>query len=125
MQITGKIVRGVGESAAFLSIPWVIRQMEEKLKFQPYGGTLNISVDDPQVQQVLKTHGGDRLCSEAAGFCDALLFRGRIAGKYDCGIVLPLVPNYDECLIEVLAPVHLKESLGLKDGDTITLELYL
>ena len=40
-------------------------------------------------------------------------------------LVLPLVPNYDECLLEIVAPVHLKDSLGLKDGDEVTLELYL
>jgi riboflavin kinase len=125
MKITGKIVRGVGESAGFISIPWVSKQMLEKLGFQPYGGTLNILVEGPDIQRSLKVHGGDCLRSEAAGFCDALIFRGMIAGKYNCGVVLPLVPNYNEYLLEVLAPVHLKGSLGLKDGDEVTLELYL
>ena len=125
MKIRGKIVRGVGESAGFMAIPWVNKQMREKLGFHPYGGTLNLSVEDPEIQRSLKAHGGDRLRSEAAGFCDALIFRGTIEGKYDCGIVLPLVSNYNECLIEILAPVHLKDSLGLKDGDEVTLELYL
>jgi len=125
MKITGKIVRGVGESAHFMAIPWVAKQMEEKLGFLPYQGTLNIIVDSPEIQQSLKIHGGDRLRSEAEGFCDALIFRGMIAATYECGVVLPLVPNYDECLLEILAAVHLKDSLGLKDGDDITLELYL
>lgn len=125
MKITGKIVKGVGESASFLSIPWVNRQMGEKLRFQPYEGTLNIVVDDPEVQRSLKTLGGDRLCSEAEGFCDALIFRGIIANKFECGIVLPLVPNYDDCLLEIIAPVHLKDSLGLNNGDEVTLELYV
>jgi riboflavin kinase, archaea type len=125
MKITGNVVRGVGESASFMAIPWVDKQMREKLRFQPYEGTLNISVKDPEIQRSLKAHGGDRLCSESAGFCDALIFRGTIAGKYECGIVLPLVPNYDACLIEILAPVHLKDALGLKDGDEVTLELSL
>ena len=125
MRITGKIVRGVGESASFLSIPWVNRQMWEKLRFQPHGGTLNIAVDDPGIQRALKVHQGDRLCSEATGFCDALIFRGLIADKFECGIVLPLVPNYNECLLEIVAPVHLKDSLDLKDGDEVTLELYI
>jgi riboflavin kinase len=125
MRITGRVVRGVGESASFLSIPWVNRQMREKLRFQPYEGTLNISVDDPDIQRRLKAHQGDRLCSESAGFCDALIFRGLIADKFECGIVLPLVPNYDEYLLEIVASVHLKDSLGLKDGDTVALELYV
>lgn len=125
MKITGKIARGVGESAIFISIPWVSKRMGEKLGFQPFQGTLNIIVDSPEIQRSLKVHGGDLLRSEAAGFCDALIFRGKIAGIYDCGVVLPLVPNYDECLLEVLSAVHLKDSLGLKDGDEVTLELYL
>lgn len=108
-----------------MSIPWVGKQMREKLGFQPYGGTLNILVEGPDIQRNLKVHGGDRLRSEVSGFCDALIFRGMIADKYNCGVVLPLVPNYDEFLLEVLAPVHLKGSLGLKDGDEVTLELYL
>ncbi|MGD9577207.1 MAG: DUF120 domain-containing protein [Syntrophorhabdus sp.] len=125
MKITGKIVRGVGESAGFMSIPWVGKQMREKLGFQPYEGTLNILVEGPDIQRSLKVHGGDRLRSEVAGFCDALIFRGMIADKYNCGVVLPLVPSYDESLLEILAPVHLKDSLGLKDGDEVTVELYL
>jgi CTP-dependent riboflavin kinase len=110
MRIKGKIVKGVGESASFLSIPWVNRQMWEKLRFQPHRGTLNIAVDDPEIQRALKAHQGDR---------------GIIASKFECGIVLPLVPNYDECLLEIVAPVHLKDSLGLNDGDEVTLELYI
>jgi len=125
MKITGKIVKGLGESAGFIAIPWVTKQMREKLKFQPFGGTLNLAIEDPEIQRSLKAHGGDRLYSEAAGFCDALIFRGKVAGKYECGIVVPLVPNYDEHLLEILAPVHLKDSLGLKDGDEVTVELYL
>lgn len=123
MRIKGTIVKGVGESARFLSVPWVGRQMAQKLPFQPYQGTLNIKVDDPEIQRTLKRLGGDRLCSEVQGFCDALIFRGTVADRYDCGVVLPLVPNYDECLLEILAPVHLKDSLGLRDGDEITLDL--
>lgn len=123
MRIKGTIVKGIGESAHFLSVPWVDRQMAQKLPFQPYQGTLNIKVDDPEIQRTLKRLGGDRLCSEVQGFCDALIFRGTVADRYDCGVVLPLVPNYDECLLEILAPVHLKDSLGLRDGDEITLDL--
>ena len=58
MRIKGKIVKGVGESASFLSIPWVNRQMWEKLRFQPHGGTLNIAVDDPEIQRALKDPPG-------------------------------------------------------------------
>lgn len=125
MKITGKIVSGVGESASFLSIPWVDRQIWDKLRFTPYKGTLNIMIDDPEIQRALKVKGRDRIEPENKNFCAALIFRGIVANKYECGVVLPLVASYDECLLEILAPVHLKDSLGLKDGETITLELFI
>ncbi|OPY68423.1 MAG: hypothetical protein A4E63_01989 [Syntrophorhabdus sp. PtaU1.Bin050] len=125
MKITGKIVRGVEESKDFLSIPWVDQQLSEKLHFNAYKGTLNIMVDDPEVQRNLKRQGKDRLVHETEGFCDALVFRGSLNNTFACGVILPLVPVYDECLLEIVAPVHLKKTLGLNDGDIVTLELYL
>ncbi|OPY80484.1 MAG: hypothetical protein A4E65_01475 [Syntrophorhabdus sp. PtaU1.Bin153] len=125
MRITGRIVRGVEESKGFLSIPWVDQQLSEKLHFNPYKGTLNIMVDDPEVQKTLKQQGKDRLVHQTDGFCDALIFRGSLNDTFACGVILPLVPAYDECLLEIVAPIHLKNTLGLNDGDTVTLELYL
>lgn len=92
MKITGKIVKGLGESAGFIAIPWVTKQMREKLKFQPFGGTLNLAIEDPEIQRILKAHGGDRLCSEAAGFCDALIFRGKVAGNMNVVLWCLLCP---------------------------------
>ena len=82
MKITGKIVRGVGESASFLSIPWVNHQMGEKLHFQPYNGTLNILVDDVGIQRALKSRQGDRLVSEKA-FQD--YYPDALSHCYGCG----------------------------------------
>jgi riboflavin kinase, archaea type len=123
VKIAGKVVSGLGESAMFLSIPWVNEQLKEKLRFSPYCGTLNIAVSDAKIQRDLKEHHGDRITSAEKGFCDALLFRGMIAGIYPCGVIIPLVPHYPETIIEVVAPVHLKETLPIKDGDGIEVEL--
>jgi riboflavin kinase len=43
-QITfeGTVFSGKGEGKKFISLPWVKRQIEEKLGFTPYAGTLNI-----------------------------------------------------------------------------------
>lgn len=42
-----------------------------------------------------------------------------VAGRHTCGIMLPLVDRYPECIIEIVAPVHLKETLRVKDGGKV------
>jgi len=123
MRIKGKVVKGIGESGSFLSIDWVNEQLYEKLRFLPFQGTLNITVNDAKIQGILKERCTDRLVSHAEGFCDAILVKGRINDSYDCGVVIPLVEKYDERLLEIVAPVHLKQMLHLGDGDEVVLDL--
>jgi riboflavin kinase len=125
MRIKGKIARGIGESGSFLGIPWVNKQLCDKLEFQPCEGTLNIVLDDEDAQRLLKERGKERLIAEQAGFCDALIFRALLNEKYECGIVLPLVPNYSETLLEIVAPIKIKETLGVDDGDEVIVDIFI
>ena len=123
MKIRGKVVTGLGESGKFLAIDWVNRAVCKKFKFTPFCGTLNIDVQDPLIQRELKQQATDRITSCEEGFCDALTYRGQINGRYECGVIIPLVPNYPEQILEIVAPVNLKEALGISDGDEVELEL--
>lgn len=123
-KVTGTVVSGLGQSASFLCIPWVSGQITEKLSFSPYMGTLNIDVHSSGIQKVLKKLGKERIVPAEEGFCDALLFRGTIAGRFPCGVILPLVPGYPASILEIVAPVHLKQALGVADGDGIEFEIY-
>ncbi|MCX5812418.1 MAG: DUF120 domain-containing protein [Proteobacteria bacterium] len=125
MKIKGKVVKGIGESKEFLAIDWVNRQLYEKLKFQPFQGTLNITLNDAQAQGILKERATERLVHQTEGFCDAVLIKGLINDKYECGVVIPLVENYDERLLEVVASIHLKDALHIEDGDEVYLDLYI
>jgi riboflavin kinase, archaea type len=125
MRIKGRIAKGIGESGSFLGIPWVNRQLCDKLEFQPWEGTLNIVVDDQDVQRLLKEKGKERLVAEQAGFCDALLFPGLLNERYECGIVLPLVPDYSVTLLEIVAPIKIKETLGVDDGDEVIVDIFI
>ncbi len=122
VKISGKIIKGIGESGSFLSIDWVTEGMNRCFSFRPFPGTLNIEVSK-NIQKILRAAEGERLIAGQEGFCDALLFKGVIAASIPCGVVLPLVENYPADLIEIVAPMHLKEALGLTDGDGITIEI--
>lgn len=46
-------------------------------------------------------------------------------GKIHGAVVMPQVPNYPDDLVEVLAPVNLREALRLKDGDAVEVAIRL
>jgi riboflavin kinase, archaea type len=123
MRIKGKVVKGMGTSGSFLSIGWVDRQLREKLGFLPFQGTLNIALDDVKIQGMLKEKCTERLVAGAEGFCDAVLIKGRINDRYECGVLIPLVEKYDERLVEIVAAERLKETLHIDDGDEVTLDV--
>ena len=123
MRIKGKVVKGIGVSGSFLSIGWVNEQLSEKLEFSPFRGTLNLTLGDGAVQAILKEKCAGRVVSPDPGFCDAVLIKGKINGRYECGVVIPLVEGYDEKALEVVAPVRLKDALHIEDGDEVFLDL--
>ncbi len=123
MKVKGKIVRGLEESGKFLAVGWVNKAVSEAFGFAPFLGTLNIEVTDPSIQRRLVEQDSGRIAAADPGFCDAVIARGRINSRYDCGVIIPLVPNYPEQILEIVAAVHLKDALGLADGDEVELEL--
>ena len=123
MKIKGRIVRGVEESGKFLAVDWVNKAVREAFGFAPFPGTLNIDVTDPSIQRRLIEQDAGRIAAVDPGFCDAIIARGRINNRYDCGVIIPLVPNYPERILEIVAPVQLKNALGVNDGDEVELEL--
>ena len=125
LKVHGKIQRGLGESGNFLGISWVNNQIQEKMRFSPWQGTLNIVLDDGEAQRILRAREAERIVAGEPGFCDAIIFRGMINQKYECGVIIPLVPSYPENILEIVAPVRLKDALGVDDGDMVELELYL
>lgn len=59
-----------------------------------------------------------------AGYYPGMLYKAQI-GSIECAVVIPLVPNYPENLLEVIATVYLRGILKLVDGDELTLTVNL
>jgi riboflavin kinase, archaea type len=123
MRVRGKVIAGVGESGKFLAIDWVNKEVCKKFNFTPFCGTLNIEVIDPAIQRILISQNADRITSCQEGFCDAVIAKGTIKGRYECGVIIPLVEGYPENVLEIVAPVHLKSALNINDGDEVELQL--
>jgi len=127
--IRGKIVSGIGEGKYYVGLEGYKRQFVEKLGFLPFLGTLNIKI--PKEQMYFR-----RLLDEEEGiliegfktadrtFGDVKAFKCRIDGV-EGALIFPQRTHYNKEIIEVIAPVNLRERLGLKDGDEVEVEVFL
>jgi riboflavin kinase len=116
----GTIFSGTGQGRKFIDLPWVKRQIEEKLGFTPYSGTLNLRLTKESIEKKTRLETTEEFVIEPqAGYCRGVMFRAQI-GSIHGAIVVPRVPNYPVSILEVIAPVYLREHLKLADGNQVT-----
>ena len=123
--LKGKVSSGEGTGSSFVNLPWAKRQFGEKLKFNPYPGTLNLrlppEVDIEELRDV--TRG---ITIEAPeGFYGGRCFEASVSGKVRGAVVVPDVPDYSFDVLEIIGPMNLRKELGLKDGMELTLTVWL
>jgi riboflavin kinase len=124
LQVKGKVFSGSGEGAKFIQLPWVKTQIAEKLGFIPYPGTLNIKTteDVHELEKLLKKEKTIEI-SPIEGFCRGRCFNACFMDTLKCAIVIPEVENYPEDVLEVIAPINLREKFNLKDGDIVDVQI--
>ena len=119
--IEGKIFRDLGQGAGFTSIPWVREEFINRVGVDPYPGTLNIKLEGDEILQKiaqLRSKPGIVIPPGQAGFCSAKCFRVTAEG-ISGAVVFPEVNEYPLEKFEMIFPVNIKETLGVKDGDVL------
>jgi riboflavin kinase len=121
--VKGEIFSGRGEGAKFMELAWVKKQMEEKLGFTLFPGTLNVKLTTNSVKmgKLLKKRAGVEILP-ASGYCRGRLFKAKLNGV-ECAVIVPEVVGYPENIVEVVAPVNLREKLCLLDGSPVEVEV--
>ena len=126
VKIHGKIVEGLREAHNFTQISWVRKQFISKLFIDPYPGTLNLEIIDLESLQVfkkLKATKGIEITPEDPSFCNAQCYPVLINDRIKGAIVFPLVMNYPENKMELIASQKIKETLSVKTGDILEVEI--
>jgi CTP-dependent riboflavin kinase len=130
--MTGIIFSDLGQASSFMALDWVQASIKECVGFSPYPATLNVRPRTGEDAKLWR-HAQDSIRAVAlppidGGFCSARLypveiFGGRSPrGGIQAAVLVPEVKNYPSDKIEIVAPMRLKDHLGLSDGELLTLE---
>jgi len=112
----------LGVGGRFVAIPWVRGQLRRLLGAEPFPGTLNLRLSDPEPVRRLRGLPGPEVVPEEPGYCRAKCFPAELRGVMAL-VLIPLVAGYPEDKLELVSPLKLKEALGLRDGDEVELEV--
>ena len=121
--LEGTVFSGQGRGKKFVELPWFKRQVEEKLGFSPYPGTLNLFLTEKNVEnrRLLEISGGLTVKPQT-GYYSGVMFRASI-DALECAVVIPIMPNYPNDVLEVIAPIYLREKLKLVDGSLVAVSV--
>jgi riboflavin kinase len=125
IELSGTVFSGRGEGRSFLELPWVKQQIEKKLGFTPYLGTLNVMLSEESVKhKKLLEKAHSIKVYPADGYCSGTLIKALI-GTLECAIVVPEVTGYPKGVLEIIAPVNLRETLQLEDDSEVKVTVNL
>ncbi len=99
------------------------KEIKEKLGFEAYPGTLNLKVNETQIDPLKKTspiriNGYEK---DNRTFYGVNCYKAKI-NNTNGFIIIPDINKHKD-IIEFIAPIHLKSKLNLKEGDKIKLML--
>lgn len=105
----------------FTELPWVKKQLAQKLGMIAWPGTFNLMVlpEDRNKLKTLNDIDGIEILCEDENHCNGKAFHATVNGQIEGAVIIPLVPTYPEGQLEIISAKHVRESLGLKDGDPV------
>ena len=129
----GTVVSGMGEGAYYMSLEGYREQFKDKLGFEQYPGTLNVKLID-QIFMNARREIGRYPSVFINGFSDNLRTYGWVK-CYKANINKGAVNNaaalvlerthYDDSMLEIIAPICLKEAIGIQNGDRISIKVQI
>lgn len=122
LKISGIVSSGLGEGQYYLSQHGYLKQIKEKLWFEPFKGTLNLKILNNDLSKLESLKNSDGILikgfkNEDRTFGDCKCFLVSIQG-IDSAIIMPIRSHYSDT-IEIISKDYLRDKLKLKDGDIV------
>jgi riboflavin kinase len=124
MIISGIIVSGTRKGSYFVSQKVYSDQFIHILGFKPFPGTLNIEVNEKDLQEIVNISKQKlNIIHGQEGFGDVKYIKSTLNNKIDGALLFPVKTEHPPKILEFIANENLREDLNLKDGDLVTLIL--
>jgi len=130
VEVHGEVTSGMGEGRHYISLSGYMRQFEEKLGYEPFLGTLNVELDDESVRERGRLTSYEPVTIEGweddertygPAYCYPATVENGAGDEYaDAHVITPERTHHGDDQLEVIAPVKLRDELGLDDGSTLT-----
>ncbi|MCK5476951.1 MAG: CTP-dependent riboflavin kinase [Candidatus Aenigmarchaeota archaeon] len=127
----GHLIDGSGEGRHYMSLEGYLKQFEKNLNYMPYPGTLNLklrSIDDIKERSKLETLERfliNGFKSKDREYGDIFCYRCKIDDKYEGAIIVPKRTHHEFDVIELIAPVCLRNALSLKNNDYVEIDVII
>lgn len=127
--LEGVVFTGLGEGAYYVTREQYRKQFIEKLGFDPYPGTLNLRLKtdyDVKTRSELEAYPAVEVQgfrNETRTYGNVKCYPAIIENKVKGALISALRSHYDASVIEIIAPVFLRNRLKLKDGHKVKVEV--
>ena len=126
----GEVVNGLGEGGYYVSRRGYKEQFLKKLGFDPFPGTLNLRLRPSKawVRRELETYPAITIEGFKSGkrtFGKVKCFPAIINDSVEGAVALINRTHHDDSVIELIAPLHLRNRLDLKEGSKVQVKIKL
>lgn len=128
--IEGTIFSGFKEGNYYMGQKGYQLQFKRKIGFNPYPGTLNLKLSSAEIRKKkeLETYPSIIINGFKRGrrtFGEVKCYLAIINDEVEGAVVIIKRTHYDDSVLEIIAPVHLRERLNLKDGSHVKVKILL
>ncbi|WP_136717500.1 DUF120 domain-containing protein [Halorientalis salina] len=132
IELQGFVTSGMGEGRHYISLPGYMEQFIDELGYEPFAGTLNVDLTAESVRAragmaALEPVGIDGWEDDERTYGPAYCYPAAVETEdsiYEpAHVIAPERTHHDEDQLEVIAPVKLREELGLEDDQEVTIDV--
>jgi riboflavin kinase len=126
IEIEGIVISGLFEGAYYIAKEGYLHQIQEKLGFKPFLGTLNVRIANEDLEKRHRVEKGSSIQLEGfkngeRSFGGARCYPLTVNDEADGALIVADRSIHDENVLEVISPLYLRRQLRLADGDKVKL----
>lgn len=129
IELSGQVTSGMGRGRHFITLPGYMEQFTSRLGYEPFPGTLNVDLDEASTQRRSAIEAFDPIPIESwedgddtygAASCYSVTVETPDGERFDeAHVLIPDRTDHNQTQLEIVAPVKLREELGLADGEQV------